>query len=265
MPPVPHRSSRVPATHSSPSQQPPHETGSQEQAPATHRSPTPQGAPEPHWHTPATHESERVALQATHTSPGLPQVVTDELSQVVPEQQPPGQETSSHTHTPPRHRCPAAHAEDVPHRHTPAGEQLSATVVSHAAQVEPGEPHAAMVGGSTQLPPEQQPEGQATASHTHSPPAQCCPSGHCGPEPHRHSPAAEQLLERIASHAVHTDPAAPHASTVGGITQLLPEQQPAAQLVGLQPLQAPASQVCPPGQDSQEAPPLPHAAATSPV
>jgi hypothetical protein len=46
--------------------------------------------------------------------------------------------------------------------------------------------------------------------------------------------------------------------------QVAPEQQPLGQLVALQPLHTPPTQLCPPGQASQAPPPLPQEAALLP-
>lgn len=69
----------------------------------------------------------------------------------------------------------------------------------------------------------------------------------------------------MGSHAKHEAPLVPHCAAVVGVTQLLPLQQPVAQLVELQPVQACAVQVNPPPHAAQAAPPVPHSALAVPA
>ena len=92
--------------HMLPEQQPDgHEVASQTQAPLTHFCPPPHAALVPQRHTPSDEQlSDFVASHCEHTAPETPQVATDGVLQVVPEQQPFGHETESHVHAPPVQR-----------------------------------------------------------------------------------------------------------------------------------------------------------------
>jgi hypothetical protein len=59
------------------------------------------------------------------------------VTQVVPLQHPDGQLVASQTQAPAEQRCPAPHCAPPPQRHTPVGEQLSATVELHALHAAP--------------------------------------------------------------------------------------------------------------------------------
>lgn len=63
---------------------------------------------------------------------------------------------------------------------------------------------------------------------------------------------------------VHEAPLIPHATRVGGVTHVEPEQQPPAHDVGVQPLHTPLEHV-PAPHDVQAAPPVPHALAEVPA
>lgn len=109
----------------------------------------------------------------------------------------------------------------------------------------------------------QHPAPHDVASHTQLPPTQCCPVAHGPPVPHEHAPAVHRS-ERT-SQAMHTLPPVPHAATVGGDEHVAPEQQPLAQLVALQLVQAPPAHVLPPVHVAQAAPPEPHDASLVPA
>jgi len=112
--------------------------------------------------------------------------------------------------------------------------------------------------GALQVVPAQQPFGHELWSHTHAPPTQRWPLAHAWPPgPHTHAPPTQRSAV-AGLHAAHTAPPAPHAPADGEL-QLLPLQQPFGHESALQPLQAPASQVCPAPQVWQAAPPEPHA------
>ncbi len=85
---------------------------------------------------------------------------------------------------------------------------------------------------------------------------------HAGPDPQLQTPPVQRSAV-VGSHAVHAAPPAPHAPSEGEL-QLLPEQQPVVQVIA-QPLHTPPVHVCPPGQDWQVDPPLPHATAELPA
>jgi len=77
-----------------PSQQPfGHEVGSQTQAPATQRRPAPHAGPLPQAQLPDGEQRSAVsASQPTHAAPPTPQVSSEGVLQVAPEQQPFGHE-----------------------------------------------------------------------------------------------------------------------------------------------------------------------------
>lgn len=67
-----------------------------------------------------------VASQAMQLDPCVPQVVTERLLHVPPEQHPEGQVVASQTQFPTTQVVPAEQAGSVPHLHSPLKEQLSA-------------------------------------------------------------------------------------------------------------------------------------------
>ncbi len=70
----------------------------------------------------------------------------------------------------------------------------------------------------------QHPFGHDVPSHTQVLATQRWPTAHAAPPPQRHTPAAEQLSERM-SHATQVDPASPQLPGVRA-RQVLPLQQP---------------------------------------
>jgi hypothetical protein len=142
----------------------------------------------------------------------------------------------------------------MPHRQAPICEQLSATAALHAKQVEPAAPQFA--GERTwQLVPWQQPSGQEVASQVQMPPSQRCPSAQAAPVPHEHFPVvALQPSALDVSHAMQTEPSAPHEALVVSVLQVFPLQHP-AQVPQLE--QAPSSQTSPVGHCAQLAPRVP--------
>jgi hypothetical protein len=233
-PPVPHTVLLVPAWQwFVASQQPVAQlVESHTQAPFTQRCPEPQSVPPvPQLHAPLRQRS-ALLPQAAHIAPLLPHcgaVSFASATQLVPLQQPFGQLVESHTHWPLWHRWPAPHAAIPPQVHRPVFTLQPSAFAPHAVQVLPPAPHWFALGLVTQVPPEQQPDGQLTESHWHMPDTQRWPAPQVTPAPHWHMPIAQ--LSDIALHATHAAPPPPQAWVVGGVTQVLPEQQPDRQLV----------------------------------
>lgn len=172
--------------------------------------------------------------QSMHAPPLTPQAepLVPGL-QLEPLQQPP-QVVPLQTQTPPEHACPLAQAAPVPHRQTPPELQLSEVVAEQLVQAEPELPQLPVVGGATQVFPEQQPPGQLTPSHTHTPPEHRWPAPQGAPVPHLQLPPL-QLFAREVLHDVQAAPPLPHAEVVGGEVQVDPLQHPLGQLTALQP------------------------------
>jgi hypothetical protein len=150
---------------------------------------------------------------------------------VLPSQHPPQLELSQ-VQPPAWHRCPARHGGPAPQRHAPLP-QLSASNVLQLTHAAPPVPHAVLTGGATHVLPLQQPLGQLVASHTHTPTTQRWPAAHAAAPPHRQLPPEQ--LSAVAPHAVHAAALVPHCAAVGGLTQVLPAQQPDGQFVVLHP------------------------------
>ncbi len=66
---------------------------------------------------------------------------------------------------------------------------------------------------------------------THPALVHCCPAPHCAPPLHVHAPAV-QPVATVALHAVHAPPPVPQFVTEG-VSHVVPEQQPVAQLLAL--------------------------------
>jgi hypothetical protein len=175
-PPVP-QPSAVGVVHDPPRQQPAgHEVALHSHEPLTQAVPGAHVPLVPHAHVPAEHVCP-VAPQSTHAAPFVPQVAVPVVLQVLPSQQPVGQLVGSHTHAPPRQRCPAAHAAPVPHAHAPLV-QLSAVSGSHALQTAPTLPHA-VTEIVVQTPPRQHPvvhDARHAAASTAPSPSTLVPS-----------------------------------------------------------------------------------------
>lgn len=170
-------------------------------------------------------------------------------------QHPVGQLVASHWQAPPTQRWPAAQATFVPHPQTPPA-QLSA-LAPHMEQVAPRLPHEATVGGLTQVVPLQHPPGQLPAEHSHLAFLHSCPAPQAAPLPHLQAPPP-QLSEVNGSQVVQAAPAVPQLETEGTVqTPFL--QQPLAQLIAEQPVQAPLLQAWVPGHAWHARPPLPQA------
>jgi hypothetical protein len=125
--------------------------------------------------TPALHDPDGQAWQA---APAVPQALGSvPLWQLVPEQQPVGQELPSHTQAPATQCWPLAQRAPLPQAQAPPRHE-SATTGSQAKQTEPDEPHA-LADGVTQAEPLQQPLGHTPGLQPlHMPPTQSCPVGH---------------------------------------------------------------------------------------
>jgi hypothetical protein len=117
----------------------------------------------------------------------------------------------------------------VPHRQAPPVHRL-AFVALHAVQVAPPVPQLAVDGEATQVLPLQQP-AHVAGSHTQVPAWHFCPAPQAAVAPHAQVPVALQLSERVVLQAVHAAAFVPQAERAGGEVQVVPEQQPLAQLV----------------------------------
>jgi hypothetical protein len=172
---APHAVPVVGVTHAGglPWQQPfGHDVGSQMHAPPEHRSPTPQAAPGPQVQTP---DGEQVSASlATHGAQALPmppQALGVKGVHTFPVQHPVGHVEALHTQAPPEQTCPATQGAEVPQRHAPALEQLSAVVELHGPQATPATPHVANAD-VVQFAPAQQPFGQLVGVQpVHTPPS----------------------------------------------------------------------------------------------
>jgi hypothetical protein len=80
-----------------------HDDALHTQLPLTHAWPAPHAGPDPHSHAPPAQLSALALSQALHEAPLVPQVESDAVVHVAPEQQPFGQDAASHVHTPPEH------------------------------------------------------------------------------------------------------------------------------------------------------------------
>lgn len=180
------------------------------------------------WHTPLTHESP--PGHAAHAAPFVPHEEGDSDwygTHVVPLQQPAEHELPSHTHLPPTHSCPEPQAWPVPQVHTPA---VHASPEGHAAQAAPPVPQKVDVSEESgrHVLPLQQPLGHEVALQTHPEPVHCWPAAHCAAPLQVHAPAV-QPLATVVLHAVQAPPPVPQFVTEG-VSQVIPEQQPEAQL-----------------------------------
>ncbi len=113
-----------------------------------------------------------------------------------------------------------------------------------------------------QTAPLQQPLAHDVASQTQVPPWQRWPFWQGGPPAQRQVPSTAQVSALLGSQAVHTAAPIPHAETDRG-KQVEPEQQPVAQLPGLQLSQTPRVQP-PTAQVAQASPPPPQAVSLLP-
>jgi hypothetical protein len=120
----------------------------------------------------------------------------------------------------------------LPHLQTPL---VHESPDGHAAQAAPPVPHdiADSEANGTHVFPLQHPFGHDAALHTHPALVQLWPDAHCADPLHVHAPAVHPLA-RVALQAVHAPPPVPQFVTEG-ISQVVPEQHPDAQLLALQP------------------------------
>ncbi len=119
-----------------------HEVPSQMQRPLSQRWPPAQAAAEPHAQLPSAAQwSALDGSQALQTPPLAPQVPSEGELHTLPLQQPVAHEVVSHTHAPPRQRCPFAHGGPLPQVQAPLVEQVSALVASQALHAAAPVPH----------------------------------------------------------------------------------------------------------------------------
>ncbi len=178
-----------------------HEVASQMQAPPEQCNPGEQAAPVPHSHVPlAEHVSARTVSQATQVAPADPHVPSARVLQVVPSQQPSGQDVESQTHWPARQRWPVVHAALPPQVQAPAVHP-SAVPALHAVQAPAAVPHVVTDAG-WQVSPEQQPSGHTQPLHT--------PALHCS----------------VAPQGAHLLPPLPHAEVARPVWHAVPLQHP---------------------------------------
>jgi hypothetical protein len=203
-----------------------HPVASQTQPPLAQCIPEAQAGPEPHWQAPPAQESAVTASQARQAAPPLAQVETESVRQVLPLQQPEGQETESHTQAPPTQCCPAQGGL-VPQAQLPSAAQLSAAIGSQVLQAAPPVPQALAVG-VVQVGPEQQPPPQLVELQV------------------VHTP----WLQSPGRQLWHDAPPVPHWSAVPPGRQVVPEQQPAHDEASQR--QAPPEQRCPSPQTGPE-------------
>jgi hypothetical protein len=194
-------------------------------------------------------------VQAAPLAPHCP---SDRATQLVPSQQPFGQELASHAQAPERQRWPAPQAGPLPHAQVPDGEQPSARVTSQLVHSAPPAPQVDRLAG-LQVAPVQQPSGQVVLLHPLQRPAvQDCPPGQASqalpPTPH----------EAGVPPGMHRLPAQqPAAHEVASQTQVLPMQRwPEAQTAPNPQRQSPAEEQLSARslQATQVAPPAPHEA-----
>lgn len=132
--------------------------------------------------------SAEIGSHALHAEPATPHSKSERDLQVVPSQQPSGQESAPQPQMPPTHCCPAAHWGPLPHRHPPVALQPSEAMVLQAAQAAPFGPQVASVRG-LQVEPVQQPEVQEAAQPLQAPLVQVSVPG----QPWHAVPAAPQI------------------------------------------------------------------------
>jgi hypothetical protein len=265
-PPLPQSLLAVPGRQTLLLQQPlAQEDESQMHAPLKQRRPVPQAGSEPHRQAPvAVQVSVLAGSQALQLAPPVPHVPSARGLQVEFVQQPVGQEVASQMHELPEQRWPGPQAPLAPQEQVPAAEQPSADFASHEVQAAPSVPQVPMELAWQAFAAEQQPVGHEVASQTQVPLEQRWPGAQAPPLPQAQVPSAAQPSARFASQETQPLPAVAHAAAVGGVVQVDPEQQPAGQLAGVQPLQMPPLQT-PGAQDWQAAPPLPQEVSLAPV
>jgi hypothetical protein len=140
------------------------------------------------------------------------------------------------------HSWPLEHAELVPHRHVPEGEQLSAVAELHGTHVFPFVPQLER-DGVVHVDPAQHPFAHDIELHTHTPPEHTWPVPQMDPLPHRHAPAVEQLSAFAGSHAAQAWPPTPQVDSED-MSHIAPAQHPFGQLAIVHPVQTPAVHIC---------------------
>ena len=154
-----------------------HEVASQTQLPPRQRWPAPQAEPAPQAHEPAAVQLSAVeGLQVVQAPPPAPQRASVAETQVVPSQQPFGQEVGSQTHAPATQRRPAPHAGPLPQAQLPVDEQRSAASASQPTHATPPTPQVS-TEGALQVAPEQHPFGQEVRHPLQLPFVQLSPPG----------------------------------------------------------------------------------------
>jgi hypothetical protein len=155
--------------------------------------------------------------QAAHVDPPVPHEEAElPGSQVLPLQQPVGQDVGLHWHEPPTHCWPVEHWGPEPHSQSPLAPQVSEVVASQTLHAFPEAPHAESESVVVQVPlvpPAQHPDGHDLTSQTHVPDEQICPGSQGGLPPQAHAPVAVQVSATVLSHETHVPPAAPQLST----------------------------------------------------
>ena len=154
-----------------------HEVASQTQLPPRQRWPAPQAEPAPQAHEPAAVQlSAVVGLQVVQAPPPVPQRASVAETQVVPSQQPFGQEVASQTQVPATQRRPAPHTGPLPQAQLPDGAQRSVVSASQPTQAPPPSPQVSSEG-ALQVAPEQQPFGHEVRQPLQLPFVQLSPAG----------------------------------------------------------------------------------------
>ena len=115
----------------------------------------------------------------TQPDPSVPQLESERVSHVPPEQHPAGQEVALHTQRPPEHACPATQAGLAPQVQAPVAEHVSAVRGLHAVHAAPSIPQV-MNADRAHVEPEQQPVAQLVDVHPLQVPedVQVCGLGH---------------------------------------------------------------------------------------
>lgn len=117
------------------------------------------------------------------------------------------------------HDRPGPQGAPVPHAQLPLGQALA--LGPHGAQLWPAGAHCVAEVGCTHSPAAQHP-AQLSASQMHTPPSQRFPGPHGAFVPQPQVPLARQVLAFWASQTTQAPPSRPHASLVGGVTQVSP-------------------------------------------
>jgi hypothetical protein len=135
-----------------PAQQPlGHDCALQTHLPLTQRCPATQAWPPPQVQAPLAQASASDGSQVEQPFPATPQAPSDGRLHVAPLQHPVGHETPSHTHWPPKQRCPIAQGAPLPHLQAPVTQE-SASSGSQAMQAAPPMPQVITDGGLQELP-----------------------------------------------------------------------------------------------------------------